>query len=57
MTIARLNPSDGVIEIICHPKKLADGRLGDDYLPDDVALIDVVNAAYPNAKKVSYSDF
>ncbi len=52
-----LNPSDGVIEIISHPRKLADGRIGDDYLPDDVALQDVIDAAYPGAQKVSYNYF
>jgi hypothetical protein len=46
----------GVIEIICHPKRLADGRLGDDYLPDDIALQDVIAAAYPAAAKISYGE-
>ncbi len=46
----------GVIEIICHPKRLADGRLGDDYLPDDIALHDVIAAAYPTAAKISYGE-
>lgn len=46
----------GVIEIICHPMWLADGRLGDDYLPDNVAVHDVIAAAYPTAAKISYGE-
>lgn len=44
----------GTIEIICHPKRLPNGSLGDDYLPDDVVLQDVIEATYPFAKKISY---
>lgn len=50
-------PINGTTEIICHPIKLADGSLGDAYLPHGVSLVSVINAAYPNANKVSYSHF
>lgn len=48
---------EGIVEIICHPKRLADGRIGDDYLPANTALKDVIEAAYPNAKHISYDFF
>lgn len=45
-----------LVEIVAHPRRLPDGRLGDDYLPDDQSLQIVLQRCLPGYRKISYSE-
>lgn len=53
--------SDGLtpgplLEVIAHPRRLADGRLGDDYMPDDVTLEEVLQRCLAGYQRIPYSE-
>ncbi len=45
-----------LLEVVAHPRRLADGRLGDDYLPDDQPLEEVLQRCLVGYQRIAYSD-
>lgn len=45
-----------LLEVVAHPRRLADGRLGDDYLPDDQPLEEVLQRCLDRYQRISYSE-
>ena len=44
-----------LLEVVAHPRRLADGRLGDDYLPDDQPLEEVLQRYLLGYQRIAYS--
>lgn len=44
-----------LVEIVAHPRRLPDGNLGDDYLPDDQTLSQLLERCLPNHQRITYS--
>lgn len=46
----------GVVEVVAHPTRLADGDFGDDYLPPGQSLEQLLNHALPQHRRIAYSE-
>lgn len=46
---------EGVVEVVCHPRLLACGGVGDDYLPANMRLHEVWEQFIDKAQRVSYA--
>ena len=46
----------GVVEVVAHPTQLADGDFGDDYLPPEQSLEQLLNRALPSHQRIAYSE-
>ena len=46
----------GVVEVVAHPTRLADGDFGDDYLPAGQSLEQLLNRALPRHQRIAYSE-
>lgn len=44
-----------LLEVVAHPRRLANGRLGDDYLPDDQPLEEVLQRCLAGYQRIAYS--
>ncbi|NBF08045.1 carbohydrate deacetylase [Pseudomonas sp. Fl4BN1] len=47
---------EGVVEVVAHPTQLADGDFGDDYLPPEQSLEQLLNMALPRHQRIAYSE-
>ncbi|PYY78552.1 hypothetical protein DNK59_29350 [Pseudomonas sp. TKO26] len=46
----------GVVEVVAHPTRLADGDFGDDYLPPGQSLKQLLKRALPQHQRIAYSE-
>ncbi len=46
----------GVVEVVAHPTQLADGDFGDDYLPAQQSLEQLLARALPGHRRIAYSE-
>ncbi|BCQ62219.1 hypothetical protein PBOI14_39690 [Pseudomonas sp. Boi14] len=46
----------GVIEVVAHPTQLAEGDFGDDYLPAQQSLEQLLQQALPGYQRIAYSE-
>ncbi|WP_025127384.1 ChbG/HpnK family deacetylase [Pseudomonas sp. PH1b] len=46
----------GLVEVVAHPTQWADGDFGDDYLPPEQSLEQLLNQALPHHQRIAYSE-